>query len=201
MIYVTLQIENCSKFWFQPKSELPKIKQFYRELNENEASSQIIEPCTDYVAVIEAKNIVARNYNDGKLYRARLISWDYGLVNKLTRVFKANVCFIDFGHTQMCQMKDLHTFIDKKAIEQQTLPARCFPCKLAAIQPSMANISGGNMWDRGSVDTFASYVMKREVTAEVSVEHFNMLCYLLLLINFIKNSHFFADLLDGKWNC
>lgn len=163
MLY--LQVENCSKFWFQPKSERPKIEQFCRELNENMESTQLIRSCTDHTPLIDAKIIVARDHKRKKLYRARLVSWD---LDPMSGMFRATVCFIDFGHTQRCQLKDLYIFNERK-IEQQTLPARCFPCKLAAIQPSMSNISGGNMWDQESLDLFTSFINEREVTAEVSI--------------------------------
>ncbi|XP_031619138.1 probable ATP-dependent RNA helicase spindle-E [Contarinia nasturtii] len=156
-------VENCTKFWFQPKNERPRIEDFYRELNDNRELTTIIQSCTDYTPLIEAKIIVARDHKDKKLYRARLISWDY---NAFTKTFKCTVCFIDFGRTQKCQMTDLYVFI-KTQTEQDTFPARCFQCKLAEIQPSMANISGGNMWDRATVDLFNSFVTEREVTAKI----------------------------------
>lgn len=156
-----MQVENCSKFWFQPKSERKLVEHFDQELNQK--FSKIIEPCTDYTALIQAQIIVARDENTQKLHRARLISWDY---NDSIRNFKGTVCFIDSGRKQECHMNDLYIFTGQT--EQITMPPRCFQCKLAEIQPSMANISGGNMWDRKAIETFNSFVLDRELKATVS---------------------------------
>lgn len=135
----------------------------------NQHDTSIIEPCTDYTVITQIKstNIVARDHTDRKLYRARLISWDY---DNIEGIFNGTVCFIDTGRKQKCRLNDLYVFTQQ--IEQAKIPPRCFQCKLAEIQPSMYNLSGGNMWDRGAFELFNSFIFDREVKAEVSQEVF-----------------------------
>lgn len=124
---------------------------------------RIIEPCVDYLQLNQTMILVARDQTDQKLYRARLIAWDY---DQYSKIFKGTVCFIDTGRTQKCQLEDLFMFTQE--IRQSKLPPRCFQCRLAEIQPSTANISGGHMWDRDGVERFKSLVNNIKVKAEVN---------------------------------
>lgn len=58
-------------------------------------------------------------------------------------------------------------FLFKADIEQSQMPPRCFECRLAEIQPSTANISGGHAWDRRVIERFQQTVLNRRVKAEV----------------------------------
>lgn len=155
-----MQIENCSKFWFQPKNERNRIEKYNQELNNS--SCRIIEVCTDFATVSKTQIIAVRDRTDRKLYRARLTDYKY---DDDRNIFKGTVCFIDTGRTQSCYMNDVYVFV--KRTEQTTMPPRCFPCRLAEIQPSMANVSGGNMWDRKAIELFSGFAVGRDVTAEV----------------------------------
>lgn len=149
-------------FWFQPKSEKQRVENFKKVLNDN--TNGIIELCVDYEVVTHEDIIVARDRNDNKLYRARLVTWDY---DQFTNEYKtATICFIDYGHTQKCDTVDL--FVFTRANEMATMPPRCFQCRLAEIQPSTANISGGNMWDHDAINLFKRFVFDCDVKAEVS---------------------------------
>ncbi|XP_055295310.1 probable ATP-dependent RNA helicase spindle-E [Sitodiplosis mosellana] len=154
-------IESCSKFWFRPNSELQRIEHFNRELNER--SNQNIEACSDFFGITHDQIIVARDYDDNMLHRARFITWDY---DAFTNEFKqATVCFIDYGHTQKCDTKDLYVFT--RATEMATMPPRCFQCRLAEIQPSTINLSGGYMWDHRAIQQFKQLLLECEVKAEI----------------------------------
>lgn len=125
---------------------------------------EIIDGCNDYLTLTQASIIVARDHIDGNLYRARLIGWDY---DPKSRIFKGTVRFLDSGRSQKVQMSDLFTFKRDIDVEQSQMPSRCFECRLAEIQPSTANISGGHTWDRRVIDMFKQSVLNRRVKAEV----------------------------------
>lgn len=159
-----MQVESCSKFWFQPKIEKQIVQHFNRELNNPNTS--IIERCTDLASAKQSDIIAARNKNDDRLYRGRLISWDY---DAFTKSYKATVCFIDYGHTQQCDLRDLYTFTMET--EESTLPPRCFQCRLAEVQPSSGNISGGFKWDNEAIESFKTFVLDRDVKAQVIISN------------------------------
>lgn len=101
----------------------------------NRGAEDIIYHCDDYMAITQASIIVARDHNDDKLYRARLIGWDYDINSKM---FRGSVRFMDSGRSQKVTMSDL--FLFQQDIEQSKMPERCFECRLAEIQPSTANV-------------------------------------------------------------
>lgn len=158
------QVENCSKFWFQPTAERQTVAFYVRELNRHD--QEIFVPCTDDDLPLNHSTIyVARNHCDKKFYRARLIGYDF---NSQTMTFKGTVCFIDTGLTQKCELADIYLFTKTgELLEQATMPPRCFPCRLAEIQPSTSNISGGYLWDRAAIELFNSYTQQKEVKVEV----------------------------------
>lgn len=158
-----MQVENCSKFWLQPKSEKEIVKFFNLELNNKD--TKIIKQCINTSNIQPSEIIAARDYNNDKLYRARFISWDYDDIRKS---YKGNVQFIDYGRTQQCDIKDLYTFTERT--EQEGASPRAFECKLAEIQASTANLSGGFKWDAQAIELFKSFVLEREVKAQVHFE-------------------------------
>lgn len=107
--------------------------------------------------------IVARNHSDNKLHRARLTEFE---CDSHTMMFKGTVRFIDIGQTQKCQLKDIYLFA--QPVEQSKMPPRCFKCRLAEIQPSTSNISGGFMWDLEAIDLFNIHTANIVVIAEVT---------------------------------
>lgn len=157
---ISAQVEHCSKFWFQPKSEKQRVENFKRILND---PNGIIDKCSDFNAVTHEQIIVARDHNDHKLYRARLVAWDY---DRFTCDYRhAVVNFIDYGHTQKCDLDDLFVFTSNS--ELATLPPRCFQCRLANIEANTANVSGGNSWDYSAINFFKDIVFDRLVKAKV----------------------------------
>lgn len=158
-----IQVENCSKFWFQPSELHATVVNYARQLNQ--CNQDLFVPCTDDDLPLNRTTIyVARDYSDNKFYRARLISYNFS--SQMT--FKGTVCFIDTGHTQKCELKDIYVFTKRgETLEVALMPPRCFPCRLAEIQPSTSNISGGYLWDRGGIDLFKQYTSRNEVKAEV----------------------------------
>lgn len=142
---------------------MQRIEQFGRELNEQ--SNGIIAPCKEFFDITHEQIIVARDQIDNKLRRARLVVWD---LNEYTNEFKpATVCFIDYGYTQTCAPNDLYVFT--RDSEMATMPARCFQCRLAEIQPSTMNLSGGHMWDQRAVQQFKHLLLESQVKAKVSL--------------------------------
>lgn len=128
----------------------------------------MIESCNEFLSIKHDQIIVARDHNDNKFHRARLVATDY---NEFTNEFKdATVCFIDYGHTQKCTKNDLYVFTRDN--EMATLPPRCFQCRLAEIQPSTVNLSGGNMWDHCAIQQFKKIMLNCQVKAEV-IQEFN----------------------------
>lgn len=119
----------------------------------------------DYLSITREEIIVARDHIDNQLYRARMIAHD-----NFTTYDPHTVSFIDYGRTQRCQVKDLYIF--KCRNDLSTTPPRCFECRLAEVQPSNANLSGGNMWDSDAIDYFRSSVKDCEVKAEVCSNFF-----------------------------
>ncbi|XP_031618969.1 probable ATP-dependent RNA helicase spindle-E [Contarinia nasturtii] len=155
-------VEHCSKFWFQPKSEEQCVENFKRILNEN--SNGIIDKLVDCAAVTREQIIVARDHCDNKLYRARLVAWEYDC---FTLDYKhALVCFIDYGHTQKCSIDELFVFTCDDN-DLATMPPRCFQCRLANIQANTANISGGNLWDHDAISLFKQLVFDVDVTVKI----------------------------------
>lgn len=140
------------------------------------------------------------------MYRARLIGWDY---SPRSRIFKGTVRFLDSGRSQKVQMCDL--FLFKADIEQSQMPPRCFECRLAEIQPSTANISGGHAWDRRVIERFQQTVLNRRVKAEVI---FNLAFFsvffpkkrifsyrISISIEFQLQFVSFTGLFSGEWCC
>lgn len=160
-------MENCSKFWFQPNAERQTAAFYVRQLNQgNQSDQDLFVACTDDDLPLNHSTIyVARNHSDQRFHRARLIGYDF---NSQTMTFKGTVCFIDMGLTQKCEPADIYLFTKKgEMLEQATMPPRCFPCRLAEIQPSTSNISGGYLWDRAAIELFNRYTERTEVKAEV----------------------------------
>lgn len=109
--------------------------------------------------------VVVRDKNDGLFHRARIIASEH---DEYSKEFKhGTVCFIDYGHTQKCEPKDLYVFLVNDGMA--TMPARCFQCRLAEIQPSTVNLSGGNMWDQRAIEQFKQCLWNHRLTIEVSV--------------------------------
>lgn len=156
-------MENCSKFWFQPTALRQTVAQYVYQLNQR--NQNIFEPCVDNDLPLNRTTIyVARDYSDNQFYRARLISYNY----TTETAFKGTVCFIDTGRTQKCELADIYKFTKRgETLEQAMMPPRCFACRLAEIQPSTSNISGGYLWDRGAIELFNRYTKQWEVTAKV----------------------------------
>lgn len=157
-------MENCSKFWFQPTSECEAVAAYVQQLNQRD--QDIFAPCTDDDLPLNRTTIyVARNHSDDKFYRARLVKYDFNSQNKLKAIV---VRFIDTGCTQKCELADIFVFTKQgETLDQASMPPRCFPCRLAEIQPSTSNISGGYYWNRESVEFFKEHTTQREVKAEV----------------------------------
>lgn len=158
-------MENCSKFWFQPRKERPIVEKYEQELNEQ----NICKPCDDYTDLNRTMIIAVLDHIDGRLYRARLTDFDCDS----SMSFKGTACFIDSGRSQKCTLKDIYLFTDS-SIEQSQMPPRCFPCRLAEITPSMSNISGGFMWDREAIDLFNEFSRDGYVTAQVKMKDRNI---------------------------
>lgn len=172
--FISMQVESCSKFWFQPISEKDMVDKFVEELNR--PGQNLFRPCDDPVDLNRSMIVVARDHsNDSHPYhRARLINF-----NTDAMIFKGTVCFIDTGRTQKCELADL--FVFNKDVLQAKMPPRSFSCRLAEVQPSTSNISGGYMWDREAIDLFNQLTQNRCVKAEVTF-------FFLQLINLeIKN--------------
>lgn len=175
-INFVIQIESCSKFWFQPTTEQQNVRRYSRELSEN----NFITQCVDYVAVTNKQIIVARDMTDQKLYRARLVSWEF---DQHTKDYKsATVCFIDFGHSQKCKLNDLFVFTQEN--EMATKPPRCFAARLAGIQPSTANITGGHIWELASVQMFQKFVKNQNNTVKAEVYFLQYFVCLFFFNNF-----------------
>lgn len=136
------------------------VENSVRELNEN--GHDILKSCTDYTVLNRTMIIVVRDHIDNKLYRARLTEFD---CDGVSLSFKGTACFIDTGRTQKCGLKDIYLFT--RAVEQSKMPPRCFPCRLAEVQPSTSNISGGFMWDREAIELFNKFALHSTVTAQV----------------------------------
>lgn len=154
-------MDNCSKFWFQPQSEKQIVEKYEREMNEN--TRKICKPCIDCTVLNRNMIIAVRDHMDDKLYRARLTEFD---CDNSSMSFRGTACFIDTGRSQKCTLNDIYLFTN--SVEQSEMPPRCFPCRLAEIQPSTSNISGGFMWDReaiGLLEQFANNNVKAQVKA------------------------------------
>lgn len=132
----------------------------------NQRNQDIFVPCIDDDLPLNRTTIyVARNHSDQKYYRARIVAYDF---DSQTMTFKGTVCFMDTGLTQKCELADIFKFTKNgESIEQATMPPRCFPCRLAEIQPSTSNISGGYLWDRKAIVLFIQLTQRGEVKAEV----------------------------------
>lgn len=126
----------------------------------NDPERLMVEPCLRDEKIDKRTIIVARNENDGRFYRARVLGRN---ADEFREEF--SIIFIDFGHKQKCSIDDLFNFSMK--IEASQLPPRCFECCLAEIQPSTMNATGGNSWDFEAIELFKSQTRGELVTAKV----------------------------------
>lgn len=133
----------------------------------NVRDCSFIEKIFDDEIIDKATTIVARNENDGNLHRARLLNC--GL--RVRSSAQCTVLFIDFGYTQKCELNELYTFKEKNNVA--SMPPRCFECCLAEVQPSTANLNGGNTWDHKAIELFKLHTLENHVKAKVSNEHYS----------------------------
>lgn len=130
----------------------------------NDLNSPFIENYKVNDAVDKSDTIFgARNHKDGQIYRARILH----VKSQVGEQFKCIVSFIDFGYTQECTETDL--FNIKQECDAATMPARCFECCLAEIQPSTMNLTGGNTWEKEAVELFKKQTLEKSLIAKVII--------------------------------
>lgn len=184
---------------------------YFNELNGGSRFS----PITDFCSLKTSSIIVARDQKDQKFYRARVLG---SSCNQQNGNFKCTVQFIDFGHTQLCTVDDLFE-IDTES-EQMTVPARCFQCCLAKIQPSKINVRSGkffsqfsvkthiysviilfagSLWDYDANQLFRNLAVEHRSNTKIKVkQHFINWKIIIWLKHFFL---FCLDLFGGEWRC
>lgn len=107
--------------------------------------------------------VAARDPKDGCFYRARIVN---SIFDKCSDKNQFTVFFIDFGHVENCKLTDLRELNEN--CKQEKIPARCFECSLAEIQPSTINTET-NLWTKQANELFIDLIngSKQNVLAEV----------------------------------
>lgn len=85
---ITSQIENCSRFWFQPTKYSAQVKAISDELNKRNSGLELFRKPAD---ICIGQILAAVQRSDGKYYRAKVISIER---EKFSNAFEFEVVYI-----------------------------------------------------------------------------------------------------------
>ncbi|KAL9900670.1 putative ATP-dependent RNA helicase spindle-E isoform 1-T2 [Glossina fuscipes fuscipes] len=133
--YIT-HIETCSKFYFQPISEMPRLREIDELLNDpNE-----LQKCR-FSNAAEIKNgMFLSAHFEEKFHRAKVLNVIH--VSRQHTQFKVH--FIDFGNKSIVKLDDLRRFSNYSK-HLADIPPRLFQCRLALVEAS-AVLSPTEKW-------------------------------------------------------
>ncbi|KNC34771.1 hypothetical protein FF38_01968 [Lucilia cuprina] len=154
--YIT-HIENCSKFYFQPLSEMERMQEIQEMLN----NPIDIENCKFPQNTTLATGMILSAPFENKYHRARVIK-----TIEVTRQHKqVKVFFIDYGNMAIVDFHQLRYFSDKcKSLSD--IPPRLFECRLVMIEPSPVR-SPNEQWTDEAMELVQEYADSGIIEIEV----------------------------------
>uniref|UniRef100_A0A1A9UDK7 Probable ATP-dependent RNA helicase spindle-E n=1 Tax=Glossina austeni TaxID=7395 RepID=A0A1A9UDK7_GLOAU len=133
--YIT-HIETCGKFYFQPISEMPRLRDIDELLNDpNE-----LQKCRfSNAAEIRNGMFLSAHFED-KFHRAQVLN----VIHVSRQHVQFKVYFIDFGNKAVVKFDDLRRFSNHSK-HLADIPPRLFQCRLALVEAS-AVLSPTEKW-------------------------------------------------------
>lgn len=159
-------VETCSKFWFQPSERHEVVEHFDLELNAANEEWLDKMPLQAFKLMNKSIIVVGVREQDGRLKRGRLTNWMYDDAKKN---YRCTIRFIDTGELQATTSDQLRVFNEHAmlSVDQAKAPPNCYQCCLAEVKPSLMNVSGGNQWEKDTIDYMQQLVEGKMVTIEV----------------------------------
>uniref|UniRef100_A0A1I8QEN2 Probable ATP-dependent RNA helicase spindle-E n=1 Tax=Stomoxys calcitrans TaxID=35570 RepID=A0A1I8QEN2_STOCA len=157
--YIT-HIETCSKFYFQPLSEMVRINEIQEMLQDANEYEDLKFPHAEAIA---NGMIVAAPF-DGKYHRAKVIK----IINQSKRNVQCKVFFIDYGNVGLIDFQDLR-YLSETCKYLSDIPPRLFQCRLAMVEPSTLKSPIGK-WTDGAME----YMQEQADAGVVEIEIFSV---------------------------
>lgn len=163
-------VETCSKFWFQPSAQKEVAEHFDIELNAEK--DEWLEPISNEDFKTMNKTVIVVGVNNGRFKRGRLTSWAF---DELKCSYRCTIRFIDTGEIQGTSSDFLYVFNKRGKLtsDQAILPPQCYQCCLVEVKPSQLNISGGNQWEKDTIEYMQRFVEGKPIKIEVSMQMFS----------------------------
>ncbi|XP_067635728.1 probable ATP-dependent RNA helicase spindle-E [Eurosta solidaginis] len=135
--YIT-HIENCSKFYFQPLSEMERLREIHALLNNPEdlERGRFKSP-----AAISRGMMVSAPF-ENKYHRARILK----VLTAARQHCQFKVFFVDYGNTDVVDFEHLRRF-SYRCESLIDIPPRMFECRLAMVEPSSVKCPSGKWPD------------------------------------------------------
>lgn len=154
-----LQIDSCSRFWFQPEIESVKVQEFQDYLKNYRKTVLRSLPKNDGIQVGRSLIVALSGCSDFKYHRAKIVA----VADQQDRY---KVKLIDFGEVIDCSEKQFFEYCgsSRKFID---LPPRCFECGLAEVQPSQLRYPDG-LWPNAANDLIKFETNQRLIEIVVS---------------------------------
>ncbi|XP_037954577.1 probable ATP-dependent RNA helicase spindle-E [Teleopsis dalmanni] len=140
--YIT-HVESCTKFFFQPLSEMERLREIRLILNDSDESKTIRR--YEYPSNISIGMHLSAPF-DGENQRAKVLS----AICSTRRHVQFKVLFIDYGVEKVVEFETLRPY-PHRYMSVLNIPPRVFECRLAHIQPSELH-NNNNSWADGAND-------------------------------------------------
>ncbi|KAM7364026.1 putative ATP-dependent RNA helicase spindle-E isoform 2-T2 [Cochliomyia hominivorax] len=154
--YIT-HIENCSKFFFQPLSEMERMQEIQDMLNNPED----IENCKFPSNTTLAAGMILSAPFENKYHRARVIK----TIEQTRHHKQIKVFFIDYGNVSTIDFHKLRYFSERTKTLAD-IPPRLFECRLAMIEPSAVR-SSNEEWTDEAMELVQEYADTGIIEIEV----------------------------------
>lgn len=156
---LSLQIDSCSRFWFQPEIEFVKVQEFEDYLKNYRKT--VLRPLSknDRMQVGKVLIVAISDCSDLRYHRAKIVA-----VTAQDARYKVKM--IDFGKVIDCSENQFYEYCgtSRKFID---LPPRCFECGLAKVQPSQIRYPDG-LWPNAAIDLLKFETNQRLIEIMVS---------------------------------
>ncbi|XP_075145158.1 putative ATP-dependent RNA helicase spindle-E [Haematobia irritans] len=157
--YIT-HIETCSKFYFQPLSEMVRINEIQEILQDANQHEGLKFPHPRAIA----KGMILAAPFDGKYHRAKVIK----INNQASSGMQCKVFFIDYGNMALVNFGDLR-YLSETCKYLADIPPRLFECRLAMVEPSTLKSPNGK-W----TDAAMEYMQEHADSGVVEIEVFSV---------------------------
>ncbi|XP_055923260.1 probable ATP-dependent RNA helicase spindle-E [Eupeodes corollae] len=170
--YLT-HIEHCGKFYFQPLTEMERLKEITALLNCPEADERKFRNAS---AVSKGMLLAAPFQN--QYYRAKVVQ----VIHSSRQHLEFRVLFIDFGNTSVVNFTELRR-LSFEAEYLIDIPPRVYECCLAMVQPSSVRSPSGK-W----LDEAMEYMQEVADTGVVELEVYSVVNSVTSVIIKVGNS-------------